>query len=261
MRVRRACAPLLLLATCPSGAVAQIGVAVEGRVLDAATERPIAQAVVTAISETGDTLFYSQTNETGLYFIPQQESATRYRIAVEALGFTQEIGEVLSGADERQYWVIRLDPKPVEREGLIVEVERQTRGLRRFGFYDRRRIRAGIFVDEGEVDRLKTPFLGDIFRRSTGMRVTARGEPYSVRAQGTGVFQAPCLPTVWVDGALARAGGDPVPDRVTVESLEFIAPPPSQVAGMEFYHGGATVPAEFAGANSRCGVLVVWTKR
>ena len=36
--------------------------------------------------------------------------------------------------------------------------------------------------------------------------------------------------------------------------------PWSQIAGVEVYKGPATLPAEFAGSNARCGAIVIWTK-
>lgn len=244
----------LLTFAAATEAAAQIGIAVEGQVVDAVSEQPVAQALVLAITESGDTLFYSQTNETGLYFIPRQEPETRYRIAVEALGFSREIGDVLTGQDEPQYWVIRLDPEPITREELVVEVERQDFGLRQLGFYQRRDRRNAVFVDVAVMERTTVPTLGDVLRRSPGIRVTTVGEPYSTRSGA-------CLPTVFVDDTLVRQGGDPVPPGRNPDLLEFVAPPPSQVAGMEFYHGGSSIPPAYAGTNTSCGVLLVWTRR
>jgi hypothetical protein len=250
---------LLLLTIRPLAAAAQIGIAVEGRVVDAVSEQPIAQALVLAVTETGDTLFYSQTNETGLYFIPRQEPSTRYRIAVEALGFSREIGDVLTGEDDRQYWVIRLDPAPLAQEELVVEVERQDIGLRRLGFYERRDRRNAVFVDAEVMERTTVPTLGDVMRRNPGVSVTPLGEPYVSRTMGS--TKGACLPAVFVDDALVRKGGDPVTLDRSLGSLEFVAPPPSQVAGMELYRGPSSVPPAYAGANATCGVLLIWTRR
>lgn len=259
--------PLLavcLLSVVPRSSHAQIGIAVEGRVVDAVSEQPIAQALVLAVTERGDTLFYSQTNDTGLYFIPRQERATRYRIVVEALGFSREIGDVLNGDDEQQYWIIHLDPAPIAQDELIVEVERQNIGLRGIGFYERRNRRNAVFIDAETMERSTVPTLGDILRRSPGISVTSLGEPYLSRTMGVmnGSTQRSCLPAVYVDDVLVRTGGLPVPERRDLgSSLEFVAPPPSQVSGMEVYKGASSVPPQYAGNNTTCGVLVIWTWR
>lgn len=36
--------------------------------------------------------------------------------------------------------------------------------------------------------------------------------------------------------------------------------PVPEIAGIEIYPGAATVPGEFAGLDTNCGVLVVWTR-
>lgn len=51
------------------------------------------------------------------------------------------------------------------------------------------------------------------------------------------------------------------PQPVSAEEFEVIAPPPSQLEGMEFYHGTTSIPPAYAGIEARCGMLVVWTRR
>jgi hypothetical protein len=70
-----------------------------------------------------------------------------------------------------------------------------------------------------------------------------------------------CLPSVWVDDIKVRDGALPARLERNAQSLEVLAPPPSQIEGMEFYHGTASVPGAYAGIDARCGVLVLWTRR
>ena len=35
---------------------------------------------------------------------------------------------------------------------------------------------------------------------------------------------------------------------------------PIEIAGVEVYRGPSELPAEFAGMESRCGAVVIWTK-
>jgi len=35
---------------------------------------------------------------------------------------------------------------------------------------------------------------------------------------------------------------------------------PREVAGVEIYLGAASLPAEYGGADARCGAIVIWTK-
>lgn len=267
-RLSAAVALAIGIAMGPARVCGQVPTALEGRVVDALSGGPVAQAVVLAISEAGDTLFQSQTSSLGDFFIPPQRASARFRIVVDALGFNRQVADVMSGDDAPGYWTIRLDPQPVSAEGFVVEVEQQTMALRRVGFYDRRDRLRGIFIDQTEFEKTTSPTLGDMLRRSTGVSVTPQGEPYSMRTMGNfGALrensnsQGACLPAVYVDEIMVREGGQPASYERNQQSLDVIAPPPSQIEGMEFYHGASSVPAAFSGMEARCGVLVLWTRR
>jgi hypothetical protein len=36
--------------------------------------------------------------------------------------------------------------------------------------------------------------------------------------------------------------------------------PTSSISGIEYYPGAATVPLKFRGADTGCGLLIIWTK-
>jgi hypothetical protein len=58
---------------------------------------------------------------------------------------------------------------------------------------------------------------------------------------------------VYVDRMyMGQEGGDVEIDRVVI---------PTEVEAVEFYKGLASLPAAFAGPASRCGVIVIWTRR
>jgi hypothetical protein len=263
---------VLALAVTVSGALTPAGAAsqtaLEGLVIDDVTGGPVAQALVIAIGEAGDTLFQSQTSSLGAFFIPPQAPSARFRIVVDALGFNRQVADFIAGDDDPRYWTIRLDPQPVSAEGFIVEVEQQTMALRSVGFYERRESTNGVFVDQTVFEETTAPTLGDVLRRSSGVSVTPQGEPYSMRTMGN--FNAmrqntstagACLPAVYVDNIKVRDGGLPARPERNAQSLEVVAPPPSQIEGMEFYHGTSSVPGAYAGIDARCGVLVLWTRR
>ncbi len=256
------------MVSIPAAVEAQVPAALEGRVVDAVSGGPVAQALVIAIGEAGDTLFQSQTSSLGAFFVPPQPPTARFRIVVDALGFNRQAADYIAGDDGPGYWTIRLDPQPVSAEGFIVEVEQQTMALRRVGFYDRRERTRGVFIDQTEFEKSTAPTLGDMLRRASGVSVTPQGEPFSSRTLGN--FNAmgqdasasgACLPAVYVDDVLVRKGALPASWERNQQSLEVLAPPPSQLEGMEFYHSTSSVPPAYAGIEARCGVLVLWTRR
>jgi hypothetical protein len=34
----------------------------------------------------------------------------------------------------------------------------------------------------------------------------------------------------------------------------------SEIAGVEVYHGAATIPAQYEGMRTTCGLLIIWTR-
>ncbi|HEY4216490.1 MAG TPA: carboxypeptidase-like regulatory domain-containing protein [Gemmatimonadaceae bacterium] len=83
----------------------------------------------------------------------------------------------------------------------------------------------------------------------------ARGGPGM--AQSDGIFPSQqCYVDVFIDGSKYFQGpavpGNPPPDFNSFWAKEY--------AGVEYYPGGATVPAEYNGTASGCGVLLLWTR-
>ena len=72
--------------------------------------------------------------------------------------------------------------------------------------------------------------------------------------QGADGAVAVCWPRVIVDGVVVSTGGA---EPAEIDALVD----PSRIEGMEVYRRPAELPAEFGGAQSGCGVIVVWTKR
>lgn len=68
------------------------------------------------------------------------------------------------------------------------------------------------------------------------------------RRVSLGFSGRPCRVNVYLDGVrLARGNVD-----------AFVLP--IEVGGVEVYRGAASLPGEFAGSDSRCGVVAIWTK-
>lgn len=65
-----------------------------------------------------------------------------------------------------------------------------------------------------------------------------------------------------LEGCLVRYFLDGIPLRMdlasmTIDDYAF----PSQVAAIEVYRRASELPLEFAGSDSRCGVVAIWTRR
>jgi hypothetical protein len=82
------------------------------------------------------------------------------------------------------------------------------------------------------------------------MAAAPNGEPFSTRSVGGGCGP----PDVYLDGTLVRTQHNP-------RAFEEVVPAATNIMAVEAYFGLGTIPLQFVSANSRCGVLVVWTER
>jgi hypothetical protein len=149
------------------------------------------------------------------------------------------------------------------------------------GFEERRVKGFGHFIEEAELRKADNSSLGTVLQRMPGIKVipyktsdfasSSRGGGGGggggfaiIGGGGSGNRAIPsdrasprgCWVAVYLDGLRIYAGagsGDNAPDlaRTLVREL----------AGIEYYAGGASLPAEFSAIKaSDCGVLLLWTR-
>jgi hypothetical protein len=66
-----------------------------------------------------------------------------------------------------------------------------------------------------------------------------------------------CYPDVYLDGVMLAPLPDPVKPIKAVDLSQF---PTTELAGMEFYPGGASLPIQFNHTAAGCGALLLWTR-
>jgi hypothetical protein len=66
----------------------------------------------------------------------------------------------------------------------------------------------------------------------------------------------PCLPAIYLDGFQVQSSGDLTGDR-EFDLRTLLA---SHILAIEAFRGAAEVPAQYSGASSACGVIMIWTK-
>lgn len=223
-----------------------------GRVVDATTTVPIAEAGITLLDGDGEVRSQGITDAEGRFAIEAPEGVP-LRIEVTALGYvtsTTDLQEMTSS----DFFEIRLAPAPLEMEGLEITVERRDRFLELNGFYRRSRQGFGRMLGPEDIERIVAIESAEIFRRIPGM-TTSRGEPVFIRSRFGGDLGRSCrVPAVIVDGVLMRSRFNPRP-------FAEIVPPVTLIAAVETYFGPASVPPQFGIPGSACGVIVVWTER
>ena len=206
-----------------------------GRVMDRETGRSVATAAVSVRGRPA----VAETDRQGLFRLVGVPGG-EHELEVRRLGYAplRHVIEVPGGlTTEVEIGLVR---DPVELEPLVATATRSRR-LEIKGFYERKHW--------GELLGLGTFFTADYIDRWRPSSISALVQS-SVPSIGRGLFnrRSGCRMSVYLDGIhLRREGVD-----------NFVLP--IEVGGVEVYKGPASLPAEFAGSNSRCGVVAVWTK-
>lgn len=151
---------------------------------------------------------------------------------------------------------------PHALDPIEVTVERREVKLQQVGFYNRRAIGFGKYLDREEIER-KGPYeFTDLFRGMPGVEVYPDPQnglqKYVVLR--TGRLQLPtstgydrCFPRIYVDGLLTAHGGA---EPANIDSFLNT----TAIAGIEIYASTAGLPPQYQGGGAGCGVILVWTR-
>jgi hypothetical protein len=116
-------------------------------------------------------------------------------------------------------------------------------------FESRKQAGLGSFVTRADIDKRNPSQTHQMLFGVPGVQVDQRTG--RVRSLYPGSLGA-CEMAYWVDGIRFAEGAGATP-------LSQI--PPTEVEAMEVYPRAAGVPAEFGGAQSGCGVVLIWTRK
>lgn len=226
---------------------------VRGRVVDGATMLPIPLASVTALSSAGRPLDRTAADSAG-YFAVELRGAGAYRLRAERVGyrvvtspdFDLGAGEALEVELHMSVMSVNLDPLVITSRAEPPRLA----NLDRAGFYLRERNAPGLFMRREDIARTRGARLSDVLGSLPGARrATIQGRAGISLGRSGGTGRA-CPPAVFLDGMqVIRAEG--IDDIVHVAAVE----------AMEVYRGPSQTPPQFAGGETGCGVVVIWTRR
>lgn len=244
-------ASLTALTPLASGDASVDAQVVRGLVTDKVTGNPVSAARVTVADSTGYRQTTAATDSSGTFQLLVDIQVDPIRVSVEALGYASYEPALIQRDGEVLILSIALDPDPLPTDRLEVTVERRKRYLDRTGFYDRAARGIGRYLTPDDLAQTAASRTADLIRRVPSIQLLADREPVFTRG-GVRLGEA-CLPAVWVDGILLREGGKPV-------AFNAVAPPPAHIDAIELYAGIGSVPIQWRGSNSPCGVIVFWTR-
>ena len=217
-------------------------------VFDDATGDPVGGAQVVDLA-TRRMAVTSVTGAISLAFLPPGISV----LMIRKIGYAAQLQTVtVSPVDTVP---ITLALKPLAQ--VLPEVRTtatNTTSLRLATFEQHRAWGFGHFLTQDQLEKAEGRLTSEVFRRIPGvwLRFDTRSGGWYVASPRGGRF---CAATVVVDGMSRRGPFDGVFD---INSIR-----PEEMAGVEFYAGGATTPMAYGGTQNGgegCGTVVIWTR-
>jgi hypothetical protein len=194
----------------------------------------------------------------------------RYLVTIRSLGFepfSDSISFVANQAVTREFVLTpvatQLDPVQTRAAGARKYVSPALTA------FEERRLsgKGGYFIADSVMRANENTTLPNVLVRIPGLQRVIRNDSEfiaSSRSAGTGgglVFQRKtadpnCYVTLYIDGVV-RFKGPPSPTSGPLPDFRSINV--TDLAGAEFYPGGASLPAQYS-STSTCGVLLLWTR-
>jgi hypothetical protein len=247
-----------------AAARAQAITMVRGVVSNATTSRPIAGARV--LDPDG---FERTTTDSAGRFSFATAAGTAVVINVQAVGFEPMLRRLDVAVSDSVHRFSLVALAQELRAAEIIGAKPAPPKLSEFE--ERRQMGQGRFITDSLLEKNRNRQLSEIIGTTPGLRV-ARGMGGAGWITGTrgsgstkglpapsemdkrrGARQA-CYSTVMLDGGYVYSGR-PGEQLFDVNTLQ-----PSTIAGIEYYAGAASTPLKFRGADTGCGLLVIWTK-
>jgi hypothetical protein len=202
-------------------------------------------------------------------------------LIVKRIGFKPESVYATLGDKEDLDVVVELTQSAQSLDTVTVAAaENRIPAGRLAGFYERKQLGNGRFIEAKDMEQQLHRRLGDILTgRLAGTRLlrssrggtagyiaTTRSTPNALLS-GPGAMSGgpslppPCYASVYVDGTVVFTSGQ---ERQTASRAEDVlfdinSIEPTHISAIEFYSAAQT-PSQYNRTGSSCGVLLIWTK-
>jgi hypothetical protein len=209
--------------------------------------RPLSGARVALLSGATET----RTDDNGRFTLTAVPHGT-HTLEARALGYlpAQEIVDIVAFRETAAEFYL-IDAKAFLLDTMHIAAARHLEAAARAGFERRRRQGVGFFLDESQIDSIHPFSFKDLVRTIPGIRFvrgTTIETTWREHIEFTAARSHPCLPAIYLDGALLLSG--PTDLDIVIN--------PSTVRRIEVYHRGNAGPVEFASVKE-CGVMAIWT--
>jgi hypothetical protein len=120
-----------------------------------------------------------------------------------------------------------------------------------YGGFEMRKSRGfGTFITREQIQKKNPRVTTDLFRTVSGIKLLRESGTPTVVSTRLG-STAYCPVRYYIDGASYPLYGQSIDTMIQV----------ADIGAIEIYPGGATVPPQFGGRESACGVIAIWTRQ
>jgi hypothetical protein len=189
------------------------------------------------------------TRDNGDFLLDSLPAGTQ-AVTVRHLGYapTEVAVELSSRAPARVN--VQMGAYVPELKAVETVASRQEQGLERVGWTSRKKGAAtGYFIGPDQIEARKASQFTDLLTTTPGVRVQGSMGQMMITATRT-AGRAGCV-TIYVDGSRWQ--------QLQPGDLDAFVRP-EEVAAIEVYPGGSTMPVEFQTSGADCAAVVVWTK-
>src|SRR4051812_7134806 len=215
-----------------------------GRVADA-----VGAAIVKAEILVTNTRFRAETGTDGRFELADLPSGP-VEVIVRRIGFSPAKIPLDLGAGEMRDIRVLLSPVVMVMDSVSVVAEGPTIEKAFNGFEARKSRGFGTFITREQIEKKNPRVTTDLFRTVSGVKLLREsGTPTVVSTRlGTTAY---CPVRYFIDGASYQLYGQSIDTMIQV----------ADIGAIEVYPGGATVPPQFGGRESACGVIAIWTRQ
>jgi hypothetical protein len=222
------------------GATTRAPVDLSGTVTGGAEGAPIAGARVTLQPASGNGPAAERTNEEGSFEFQSLAPGT-YMVMASASGYQPLEQRVEVEGLPPVRLEIHLVPDGDEEGASSATIQARPDPLQVVGFYHRRERESGSFLVAADIRRRGVGTPAELVLSLPGFR--------QLPQSGIVVGRRGCSPSLFIDGL----------DAGDLRQINFLVSV-GNISALEAYPGSSP-PAMFAGLNSQCGAVVVWTPR
>ncbi len=229
------------------------GQTLRGAVRESGTDRAVGNANIILINEIGDSVVTIRSGSDGAFLTSTAQWGS-YIVSITRLGYLPLAAgpfRLVPGDTVRASFA--MSPIAIEMEPLVVQTVATIMHLQDAGFYWRKRKGVGHFVEPEKIEqrRVAARSVVDFMVGIPGVHLVGGRTP----GEGRMVQMRRCgYPRVFVDNVLMF---DPTWRTGALEDVVSV----DGILAIEVFRGPSEVPARYSGAESACGVVLIWTDR